>query len=117
MVASRMLQKLGHTVEVADNGLVAIEMLRNATFDLVFMDVQMPVMDGLQAVRLIRQNELVTGCERQHIVAMTAHSLHGDRERMLDAGMDDYLSKPISQVELRRVLASVPSRDVAVPAA
>lgn len=117
LVASRMLQKLGHTVEVADNGLIATEMLKQASFDVVLMDIQMPVMDGLEAVALIRRNELATGSEHQRIVAMTAHALHGDRERMLEAGMDDYLSKPISQGEIKRVLASVACRSLVVPAA
>ncbi len=117
LVASRMLQKLGHTVEVADNGLIATEMLQKASFDLVLMDVQMPVMDGLEAVALIRTRERASGSEHQMIVAMTAHALHGDRERMLEAGMDDYISKPISQAEIKRVLASVPCRSLAVPAA
>ncbi len=117
LVASRMLQKLGHTVEVADNGLIATEMLKQASFDVVLMDIQMPVMDGLEAVALIRRNELASGSEHQRIVAITAHALHGDRERMLEAGMDDYISKPISQGEIKRVLASVACRSLVIPAA
>ena len=119
MVARRMLQKLGHAVEVAENGLAAIEWLRKSSFDLVLMDVQMPVMDGLEAVAEIRRAEAAGLLLRQTVVAMTAHALHGDRERMLAAGMDNYLAKPISQGELKRIIEQVtagPDAVVTAPA-
>jgi CheY-like chemotaxis protein len=98
-LAIGVLEKLGHKVSVAGNGLVAIDKLRHDDFDLILMDVQMPDMDGLTATREIRKQELSTG---QHIpiIAMTAHAMKGDRENCLGAGMDEYLSKPIRSKEL-----------------
>ena len=93
-LAVSMLEKHGHHVDVADNGKEAVMMVANGTYDLVLMDVQMPIMDGLDATRAIRANEQTTG-GHQLIVAMTAHAMKGDRELCIDSGMDDYLSKPI----------------------
>jgi signal transduction histidine kinase/DNA-binding response OmpR family regulator len=93
-VAIRMLERAGHKVLLANNGREALEALHRQDFDLVLMDIQMPEMDGLEAAAAIRQEERRTG-ERVPIVAMTAHAMSGDRERILAAGMDDYLSKPI----------------------
>ncbi|MDB5338519.1 MAG: domain S-box [Planctomycetaceae bacterium] len=105
-VAVKMLEKLGHTVQVAGNGQLALNALENDTFDVVFMDVQMPVMDGLQAVAVLRERELNTG-RHVPVIAMTAHAMTGDRERCLSTGMDDYVSKPIDQQELAAVLHRV----------
>ena len=93
-LAIRMLEKQGHHVELATNGEEAVKMSGNDTYDLVLMDVQMPVMDGLDATRAIREREEKT---EKHvlIVAMTAHAMKGDRELCVEAGMDDYLAKPI----------------------
>ncbi len=102
-VASRMLQALGCRVELAADGREAVERVARVAYDLVFMDCQMPEMDGLDATRAIRQSE--SGGHRIPIVAMTAHVLSGDRERCLAAGMDDYLGKPVAREELERVLA------------
>jgi len=108
-VATRLLEKLGHRVAVASHGAEALEQLEQGPRDLVLMDVQMPVMDGLEATRRIRERER-RGGGRQRIVAMTANAMVGDRERCLQAGMDDYISKPISTFELDRVLReSAPS--------
>jgi len=93
-LASRLLEKQGHVVTVANNGQEALDHLLKASFDLVLMDVQMPELDGLEATREIRKREGSTG-EHIPIVAMTAHAMDGDRERCLDAGMDEYMSKPI----------------------
>lgn len=93
-LASRLLEKQGHVVQVANNGIEALEHLQKDTFDLVLMDVQMPELDGLEATREIRKREMSTG-EHIRIVAMTAHAMDGDRERCIEAGMDDYVSKPI----------------------
>jgi signal transduction histidine kinase/ActR/RegA family two-component response regulator len=94
-IALRMLEKRGHRVTLALNGREAVALVRDRAFDIVLMDVQMPVMDGLEATRLIR--EFNAGLP---IVAMTAHAMDGDRERCLDAGMNGYTSKPIRPDEL-----------------
>jgi two-component system sensor histidine kinase/response regulator len=103
MLALRILQKRGHTVEVAKTGLQAIEALGAAgmpkPFDLILMDMQMPDMDGMQATRLIRESEKSTGGHIP-IIALTANAMAGDRELCLNAGMDDYVSKPLQVQEL-----------------
>ncbi|MGA9972480.1 MAG: response regulator [Candidatus Acidiferrales bacterium] len=93
-VAVHLIERRGHSVIVAENGRQAIEALDRHKFDLVLMDVQMPEMGGLEATRIIREKEKVSG---QHlpIIAMTAHAMQGDREQCLEAGMDGYLAKPI----------------------
>jgi two-component system sensor histidine kinase/response regulator len=105
-VAVRTLEKHGHEVIVAGNGKEALAALERQSFDLVFMDVQMPEMDGLEATARIRAQEK-NGARRLPIVAMTAHAMKGDRERCLEAGMDDYVSKPVEAHELYRVLEHV----------
>jgi PAS domain S-box-containing protein len=96
-LAKRMLEKLGCTVQVADNGRAAVEEWKNGVYDAVFMDVQMPEIDGFEATRLIREEERATAAAwPTPIVAMTAHALSDDRRRCLDSGMDGYLSKPVS---------------------
>ncbi|MFP5221715.1 MAG: ATP-binding protein [Acidobacteriota bacterium] len=109
-LAIRLLEMRGHQVEVAGDGLEAIEKLRAGDFDVVLLDVSMPDMDGTEAARAIRRGE--AGLEKSAIpmVALTAHTLKGDRERFLASGMDDYLSKPIDTEELDRVLSSVIAR-------
>ncbi|MGB3650353.1 MAG: response regulator, partial [Rivularia sp. (in: cyanobacteria)] len=92
-VALHMLQRLGYHADVASNGLEALSCLRHQDYDLVFMDVQMPEMDGLQATRHICKEWLPP--LRPWIVAITANAMHGDREECLNAGMNDYISKPI----------------------
>ncbi len=103
-VAKGVLGKRGHRIEIANDGREALEKIKNETFDLVLMDVQMPVMDGLEATGLIRQMEKTTGGHIP-IIAMTAHALKGDRERCLAAGMDGYVSKPIRIEELELEIA------------
>jgi PAS domain S-box-containing protein len=102
-LAVRILEKRGHRVVVAGNGHEALDALANNTFDLVFMDVQMPEMDGFEATAAIREKEKDTG-RHQVVIALTAHAMKGDRERCLAGGMDDYLSKPIRPQELDEVL-------------
>jgi CheY-like chemotaxis protein len=99
LLAVRTLEKAGHSVAMANNGEEALAAVNRETFDLVLMDVQMPVMDGFQATARIREQEFVSK-KHQPIVAMTAHALKGDRERCLEAGMDGYVSKPIRNSEL-----------------
>jgi len=93
-VATLMLNKLGHSVSVANNGIEALECIEAGGYDLIFMDMQMPVMDGLETTIKVREREQKTG-KHIPIVAMTANAMQGDRERCLEAGMDDYVSKPI----------------------
>ena len=93
-LAVLLLQKRGHEVTIVDTGRAAVDRLQQETFDVVLMDVQMPIMDGFEATRLVRERE--SGGPRTPIVAMTAHALKGDRERCLAAGMDSYVSKPIT---------------------
>jgi signal transduction histidine kinase/CheY-like chemotaxis protein len=102
-VAKKMLQKMGLTVDVAVNGEQAIEKLHQQHYDLVFMDCQMPEMDGFEATRLIRR-ESDSSIANTIIIAMTANALEGDREKCIAAGMNDYISKPIKAAELHRVI-------------
>ncbi len=105
-LAVALLERKGHHVVVANNGAEAAGLARSGPFDLVLMDVQMPEMDGLEATRVIRQHE--TGSHRRlPIVAMTAQAMKGDRERCLEAGMDDYLTKPVRSLELYETIARV----------
>ena len=109
-VAVRMLEKSGCTVTVVSNGYAALAAADEHHFDAILMDVQMPTMDGLEATHRIRQQELQSG-EHVPIIAMTAYSMEGDRQRFLDSGMDEYIGKPIRPVELRGVLATVRRRN------
>ncbi len=102
-VALSMLRRLGYAVDLAQNGREAVERTASISYSLVLMDCQMPEMDGFDATRAIRQRELTTGL-RVPIVAMTAHAMQGDRQRCLDAGMDDYLSKPIRRDTLEAMV-------------
>ena len=106
-VASRVLERAGHCVTIAGNGVEAIDQVSGRDFDLVLMDVMMPEMDGLTATVAIRERE--QGTDRHlPIVALTANAMEGDREKCLDAGMDGYVSKPIQMSilfeEIRRAL-------------
>jgi len=93
-LANLMLGRLGYQADIASNGFEAIDALKKQTYDVVFMDIQMPHMDGLEATRQIRQMWPTT-VKPPHIIAMTANAMQGDQERCLQAGMDDYISKPI----------------------
>jgi two-component system, sensor histidine kinase and response regulator len=104
-VALHFLAKEGHSAVAVVNGRETLDAIAKEHFDLVLMDVQMPEMDGLEATRAIRALETGTGRHLQ-IVAMTAHAMKGDRERCLDSGMDDYVSKPVQKAEILRVLAA-----------
>jgi CheY-like chemotaxis protein len=102
-LAVRMLEKIGHTVVLAANGKQALETWQHEHFDLIFMDVQMPEMDGFEATSEIRKIEKATG-HRIPIIAMTAHAMLGDRDRCLAAGMDYYISKPVNRDELAKTI-------------
>ncbi|MBS0356025.1 MAG: response regulator [Proteobacteria bacterium] len=99
-LAQVLLQKRGYAVSLAENGADAVDMVGAGHFDVILMDMQMPVLDGLEATRQIRSLEQAAGQPRVPIIAMTANAMNGDRERCLDAGMDDYLTKPIKAQEL-----------------
>ena len=103
-VVRHMLQMLGCSVEVAENGNEVVAAAHRGRYDLIFMDCQMPQVDGFAATRMIRAREAGQGAGRMPIVALTANAISGDRERCLDAGMDDYLSKPFDFGQLRDVL-------------
>ncbi len=103
-VALRVLEKLGYRAEAVANGQEAVQALSDAPYDLVFMDVQMPVMDGFEATRAIRSGTSGVRNPRVPVIAMTAHAMKGDRERCLEEGMDDYVSKPIVPADLVKAL-------------
>lgn len=103
-VAAKMLERVGCKVDVATDGLEALRKTEQEEYDIVFMDVYMPRMDGYEATRLLRERENGSG-RHQVIIAMTANAMEGDRENCLQAGMDDYLSKPFKEADLRAVLA------------
>jgi len=105
-VTRRLLDKAGATVVCARNGEEALRALDKERFDLVLMDVQMPVMDGVAATRLIRSSD-GSGYKDIPIIAMTAHALAGDRNRFLAAGMDDYIAKPFEMEKLTDILTKL----------
>jgi PAS domain S-box-containing protein len=116
-----LLERLGHTVVLATSGVEAVERALAEPVDLILMDVQMPEMDGLEATRRIRQAEQEQQRQRVPIIAMTAHALKGDRERCLEAGMDEYVAKPVRQWQLIQAMqkalgwkleAAAPPREV-----
>jgi CheY-like chemotaxis protein len=104
MAAVRMLEMLGHQVDVAVNGIEAVAACREVDYGIVLMDNQMPGMDGLTAAREVRKLELALGKPPVPIIALTADAMQGDREKCLAAGMNDYLSKPFNVVQLRKIL-------------
>jgi signal transduction histidine kinase/CheY-like chemotaxis protein len=105
-LARRLLEKRGHTVVVAETGEAALAAIEKQAFDLVLMDVQMPVMDGLEATAAIRQSEKSNG-NHLPIIAMTANAMIGDKEHCLQAGMDGYVAKPLSVKDLFEVIEGV----------
>lgn len=104
-VASAMLQRIGVSMKIANNGQEALEWLQQENFDLVLMDCQMPIMDGFEATASIRQREIALGVPAMPIIALTANAISGDREHCLAQGMSDYLSKPFAQEQLHQLLA------------
>jgi PAS domain S-box-containing protein len=110
MVALEQLRKLGHEADMVSNGLEAVQALQSIPYDVVFMDCMMPELDGFAATTRIRrlEQERAAGFESRqhpvHIIAMTANAMEGDRKKCLEAGMDDYLSKPVQTVTLKRAL-------------
>jgi CheY-like chemotaxis protein len=105
-LAMRMLEKQGHTVVVVGDGVLALAALERDRFDVVLMDVQMPLMDGVEATGAIRKEERASG-RHIPIIAMTAHAMSGDRQRFLASGMDGYVSKPVHSQELFAAIENV----------
>ena len=114
-LASRLLQKMGHQVTLAANGEEAVRAHSEGRFDVILMDVQMPEMNGFEATARIREREKITG-DHVPIIALTAHAIQGDRERCLEAGMDDYLSKPLNSAALGEKLEIISMRLPAIAA-
>jgi CheY-like chemotaxis protein len=104
MVATKILEKLGYLAETVDSGHEALRALGESDYDLVFMDCQMPDLDGLQATRMIREGRAANRNRDVSVVAMTAHAMKGDRELCLEAGMNDYLTKPVRANEVAAAL-------------
>ena len=103
MVAENMVERLGASVDCANNGLVAITMLTQKHYDVVLMDCQMPVMDGYEATKKIRQ---MPDAQQVPIIAITAHAMQGDREACLEAGMNAYITKPVDSDHLVEAILS-----------
>jgi len=112
-VATKILEKGGHRVDVVANGKQALKALDKNEYDIVLMDVQMPEMDGYTATRAIRNSRL--GIRSIPVIAMTAHAMKGDREKCLAAGMDDYISKPVKPKELLKMVQRWACRSVIHP--
>jgi len=108
--AIRLLQKMGHTVSVAQNGREALEAFTRDHYDLILMDIQMPEMDGFKATAAIREKEKSENAAPIPIIAMTAHAMTGDREQCLEAGMSGYVSKPINVQEIFDTIEHLPLR-------
>jgi len=109
-LAARLLEKRGHSVAVANNGQEAVALFENELFDAILMDVQMPVVGGFEATRIIRQKEQMTG-KHVAIIAMTARAMKGDEEECLAAGMDGYISKPIDSQRLFALIEKLVLQD------
>ena len=115
-LALQMLRKMGYRADIAGNGLEVLEALERQPYDIVLMDVQMPELDGLETTRRIRA-QAAQGGAQPRIIAMTANAMQGDREQCLDAGMDDYISKPIQVKELQAALERWGQRQSIEPSA
>lgn len=103
-----LLKKLGHSVKSVGNGMQVLEQLDIATYDLIFMDVQMPIMDGIEATQIIRSSH--HHYKDIPIIALTGHTMHGDKERFLGAGMNYFLGKPVEIDDIKKILDTIPRR-------
>ncbi len=106
LIARKTLEKIGHHVEIAQNGSEAVKMTEKGNFDLILMDAEMPILNGLEATRLIRKSESVSG-RHIPIIAMTAYAMKEDKKKCLEAGMDGYLSKPAKPEEINAIVAEL----------
>jgi osomolarity two-component system sensor histidine kinase NIK1 len=112
-VAVRILEKFNHNVTVVENGLQAVKEVKHHRYDVVLMDVQMPVMGGFEATGNIRQYEKMNGHPRTPIIALTAHAMLGDRDKCIQAGMDDYLSKPLDSSRMMQTILKCSAMNLA----
>jgi len=103
-LAKRILEKAGYKVDIANNGKEAVEAVKKYRYDLILMDVEMPIMDGFKATEIIRENEKKEGLERIPVIALTAHALKGYRDKCLGHGMDDYITKPLKKKLLLEIV-------------
>jgi PAS domain S-box-containing protein len=110
LMARRLLEKMGHAVTGAENGEQCLDRLRRETFDVVLMDIQMPVMNGMEVTRIIREAEEFSHAAGVPIIALTAHASRRDREAALKAGMDEYISKPFEREQLEEALRRLTAR-------
>ncbi|MBE0564418.1 MAG: response regulator [Krumholzibacteria bacterium] len=115
VVVRRILERHNHAVTIVENGREALDALASSRFDLVLMDVQMPEMDGLQATRLLRVREQEEGTARMPVIALTAHAMVGDRERCLESGADEYVTKPINAGQLLDTMLDLIEKRAPVP--
>jgi len=107
MLTKRLLGKAGYSVTVATDGQEALKLLNEQDFSLILMDIQMPIMDGVEATKAIRSSTTLGAKAKIPIIATTAYSMTGDREKFLAAGMNDYVSKPIDMATLKEVVARI----------
>jgi len=114
ILAKKLLEKAGFAVDIAENGKEAVEAAGKYSYKAILMDIQMPEMDGFEATKLIRELEAERGGERTPIIALTAHALKGYREKCLEEGMDDYLTKPINKKALLETLDSWIIRPISI---
>ena len=114
-VAVFNIEKLGHKVNIAENGKIAFDNFKKNKYDLIFMDIQMPEMDGVEATKLIREFEVDTAKDKKMpIIAMTANVMKGDREKFIQAGMDDYIGKPFKINELSELIDKIMSSEIKI---
>lgn len=102
LVVTFILEKNGYRYDLAQHGREAVEKCQSNKYDLILMDIQMPIMDGVTATQILRNEEKIGNKSRTSIIGVTAFALRGDREKFLDAGMDDYISKPFQPHELEQ---------------
>ena len=103
-VAMINLKKLGHKVEIAVNGQMAVDMYKSGNYDVILMDIQMPILDGLEATIAIRKYEEENGLDKTKIIAITANALNEDKDKCFEVGMNEYITKPIQTDELKNML-------------
>jgi len=108
VVITRMLKERGHNVDIAETGLRALELYNKNIYDVILMDIHMPEMDGIEAAKVIRGKE--NGLKHTPIIALTAHALKGDRERFLELGMDEYISKPVKMEEMYHIIETTAAK-------
>ncbi|HOO31808.1 MAG TPA: response regulator [Thermotogota bacterium] len=106
-----LIDKIGYQITTVENGQQVIEEMKNDDYDLILMDIQMPILDGLEATKKIRLIENEEQLKRIPVIAVTAHAMVGDREKCLSSGMDDYMTKPIEEVELIKKIREYTNKD------